>query len=64
VRGRGTEGRGRQAHPELLAAAREAPGDSSQRLGHVARLFERAAAQARPQPPALHADGACAGQEG
>ncbi|KAK9837124.1 hypothetical protein WJX81_004650 [Elliptochloris bilobata] len=33
------------AHPELLAAARAGPIDSSQRLRHASELFERASAQ-------------------
>lgn len=40
---------GLQAPPELLAAARAGPGDSSQRLRHAAELFERASAQVPPQ---------------
>ena len=36
-----------QAHPELLAAVRAGPPDTSQRLRHAAETFERASALVR-----------------
>ena len=40
-----------QAHPELLAALRAGPPDTSQRLRHAAETFERASALVRDTRP-------------